>query len=191
MADGQARRRRGAALEEALLDAAWIELSSHGYTNFTVEGVVKRAGTSRPVIYRRWPTRASLAAAALTHFEVSYTIVVPDLGGVRAELCLFLRKYVDRMPRRLMRLVLEMMSEGPAEELASAAKERAGQGAIRDIITRGIARGEIDAGKLSPRILRLPVSLVASEIAVSVDPVTDAAIAEIVDEIFLPLARAG
>ena len=57
-------RRRGATLEEAILDAAWAELIDHGYAEMTLEAVAKRAGTSRPVLYRRWPSRTKLATAA-------------------------------------------------------------------------------------------------------------------------------
>jgi AcrR family transcriptional regulator len=46
-------RRRGRHLEDALLDAAWAELTERGYAGFTLESVAKRAGTSTPVIYRR------------------------------------------------------------------------------------------------------------------------------------------
>jgi AcrR family transcriptional regulator len=58
-------RRRGEALEDALLDAAWDELVEVGYGRFTIDGVAARAGTSRPVIYRRWPVRSDLAIAAV------------------------------------------------------------------------------------------------------------------------------
>ena len=42
-------RRRGPALEEALLDAAWQELVEKGYAHFTIEGGADRArGGARP-----------------------------------------------------------------------------------------------------------------------------------------------
>ena len=53
-------RRRGTKLEDALLDAAWEELQEVGYTRLTMEAVAARAGTSKPVLYRRWPNRARL-----------------------------------------------------------------------------------------------------------------------------------
>jgi AcrR family transcriptional regulator len=46
-------RRRGKALEDAVLDAAWSELLDAGYARFTMETVAARAHTSRPVLYRR------------------------------------------------------------------------------------------------------------------------------------------
>ncbi|MEU4746994.1 helix-turn-helix domain-containing protein, partial [Actinosynnema sp. NPDC023658] len=57
-------RRRGAQLEQAILDAAWDELCEVGYARLTIEGVAIRAGTSKSVIYRRWGSRAELALAA-------------------------------------------------------------------------------------------------------------------------------
>jgi len=57
-------RRRGSALDDALLDAAWAELQEAGYAGLTMEGVAQRAGTSRPVLARRWPNRPQLVIAA-------------------------------------------------------------------------------------------------------------------------------
>ena len=39
-------RRRGSALEDAILDAAWAELGERGYAATTLEAVAKRAGGS-------------------------------------------------------------------------------------------------------------------------------------------------
>ena len=59
------QRRRGAALENALLDAAWDELVEKGYDGFTIESVAERAQTARAVIYRRWATKPELMRAAI------------------------------------------------------------------------------------------------------------------------------
>src|SRR3954468_3721596 len=85
------KRRRGAALEEALLEAAWRELVEGGYGRFTVEGVAARAGTSRPVLYHRWPDRSELAIAAVRHFGRVEPVATPDTGSVRDDLITLLR----------------------------------------------------------------------------------------------------
>ena len=72
-------RRRGAELEQAILDAAWAELCEVGYTALTIEAVAKRAGTSKPVIYRRWPSRAHLVIAAWARQQPIET-TTPDTG---------------------------------------------------------------------------------------------------------------
>ncbi|WP_316861808.1 TetR/AcrR family transcriptional regulator [uncultured Cohaesibacter sp.] len=61
-------RRRGDVLERAILDAAWEEALNVGFLKFTVEGVVKRAKTSRSVVYRRWNNKIELFEAAILHY---------------------------------------------------------------------------------------------------------------------------
>nr|WP_295111557.1 TetR/AcrR family transcriptional regulator [uncultured Caulobacter sp.] len=182
------RRRRGAALEDAILDAGWAELSTLGYSAFTIEAVVKRAGTSRPVVYRRWPTRVSLASASIIRFIKANPVEAPDMGNVRDELCALLRQFADRVPPKLMRLLFEM-SYDIAESGESFLHERFRQHPLKPVLDRGIARGEIDPAKLTPRIVRVPMGLALHEIVVTARPLTDDALREIVEQIFLPLVR--
>jgi AcrR family transcriptional regulator len=186
MTEQVARRRRGAALEDAILDAAWTELASQGYSNLTFEAVAKRAGTSRPVLYRRWRTRVSLASAAVARYITLNPVTVPDLGNVRDELCLLLRKYADRTPPKLMRLAFDMSADMAAEQ-TSFTDEQFRQAPLKGVLQRAVERGEIDKGRLTPRVLRAPLSLVLHEIVVTVRPISDEAIAEIVDRVVLPL----
>lgn len=181
-----ATRRRGTALEDAILQAAWTELAATGYTNLTFEAVARAANTSRPVLYRRWPTRAALASAAIERHVKHTPLVVPDLGNVRDELCLFMRKFADRSPPKLLRLVFEM-SEDMAAENASFLDARFQTNPLKDILERAVRRGEVDEERLTSRVLRVPLSLVLHEITVTVQQIPDEAIAEIVDQIFLPL----
>lgn len=61
----KATRRRGTALEAAILDAAWDVLQTDGWNGFTFAGVAERAQSSKPVLYRRWRTREELLRATL------------------------------------------------------------------------------------------------------------------------------
>ena len=79
------QRRRGAALEDAILAAAYDELSSVGYRAFTVEGVAARARTGKASIYRRWATKQELVLDALlevlpTPKECGIEMTPDDLG---------------------------------------------------------------------------------------------------------------
>jgi AcrR family transcriptional regulator len=190
-------RRRGAELEDAILDAAWRELVERGYPGLTLEGVARRAGTSRPVLYRRWPSRIALTTAALGRYMVQNPIVVPDLGSVRDEICLFLRQMSDRVRPDMVRLVFDMQRD-LADEHSSLADMRAhlrarigGADGMQAILARAVGRGEIDAARLTPRIASLPTDLARHEILMSFQPLSDQAIRQIVDEVFLPLARAA
>lgn len=186
MHDQPVRRRRGAVLEEAILDAAWAELGNVGYSDFTFEAVARRAGTSRPVLYRRWPSRASLATTAIARHVQQNPLVVPDLGNVRDELCLLLRKFADRAPPRQLRLLFEMSEDMVAEQM-NFMDDRFRESTLDRVIERAVLRGEIDARRLTPRVLRIPLSLVLHDVIVTGRQISDDAIAEIVDQVFLPL----
>lgn len=186
-----ASRRRGAALEDAILDAAWDELIEQGYGKMTLESVAQRAGTSRPVLHRRWPSRTKLATAALTRHLTLNPIVVPDLGSVRAELGLLLRGLSSRARPDLIRLVFDMTGDLADEKsnLAEVRAEFASDRLIRAILDRGIKRGEVDPDRLTPRVVALPTDLARHEMLMTLRPLSDDAIREIVDEIFMPLVQ--
>ncbi len=186
-------RRRGSQLEDAILDAAWAELVEQGYPGLTLEGVARRAGTSRPVLHRRWPSRTALATAALGRHITQNPVVVPDLGSLRDEIRLLLRRMSDRARPDMIRLVFDMRKD-LADEHSSLADMRAHLRAqivepdvMQIILGRAIDRGEIAAARLTPRIVSLPTDLARHEILMTFEPLSDEAIREIVDEVFLPL----
>lgn len=188
-------RRRGVQLEDAILDAAWAELVERGYPGLTLEGVANRAGTSRPVLYRRWPSRTALATAALGRHIVQNPIVVPDLGSVRDEIGLLLRQLSDRARPDMIRLVFDMQKD-LADENSSLADMRTrlraeivNSDVMQPVLARAIDRGEIVAARLTPRIVSLPTDLARHEMLMTFQPLSDEAIEEIIEEIFLPLVR--
>lgn len=184
-------RRRGLALEGAVLDAAWAELSERGYDGLTLDGVAKRAGTSRPVLHRRWPSRASLAAAALARYIALNPIVIPDLGSVRTELTRLLRRLSDRARPDLLRLLFDMARDlaDAKSSLADLRARIADDHLIRAVLERGVDRGEIDPDRLTARIVALPIDLMRHEMVMTLAPLSQEAAREIVDDIVLPLVR--
>jgi AcrR family transcriptional regulator len=188
-------RRRGTELEEAILDAAWAQLEERGYHGLALDGVAKRAGTSRPVLARRWPNRTALATAALGRHMARNPISVPDLGSLRDEICLMLRRLSDLARPDMIRLFFDMQKD-LADRHSSFAAIRAHMRAqivdpdiMQTILRRAIDRGEVDAARLTPRIMSLPTDLARHEILMTFEPLSDDAIKQIVDEVFLPLVR--
>lgn len=62
---GRAGRPRRPGLEEAILDSTLKELARVGYSRMSLEAVARAAGTTKPTIYARFPSKAALATAAL------------------------------------------------------------------------------------------------------------------------------
>lgn len=186
-------RRRGKALEGAVLDAAWSELLDGGYASFTMEAVAARAHTSRPVLYRRWPNRADLAIAVIRHIMHQHPLKIPDTGNVRGDLIALLQQLSK--DRALIAVFVSLqMGEYFSETNTSLADLRASllqgdHGQLDVMLARGVDRGEIDRSKLTPRIASLPVDLLRHEALMTLKPVPKAVIAEFVDDIFLPLVR--
>ncbi|KQO97705.1 TetR/AcrR family transcriptional regulator [Leifsonia sp. Leaf264] len=189
------KRRRGQELEDALLAAAWEQLTEGGYSAFTIEAVAERAQTSRPVIYRRWPDRNALVLAALRFGIVRDRVEAPDTGTLRGDLVETLRLWnIARTP--LIPLVSVQLGAYYAETGTTFADirqsiigERSDGGEMNVIYERAIARGEIDPNRLTPRIATLPFDLFRHDVLMTLKPITDTVIDEIVDEVFLPLVR--
>jgi AcrR family transcriptional regulator len=185
------QRRRGEHLEAALLEAAWEELEERGYDALTIEGVAARAGTSRAVLYRRWATKAELVAAAITFVVKRGHPEVPDTGSLRGDLVEMLHRMNSvraPMATGLMAQVGAFYRE-TGKSFADLRSEILGDHSPSQqiIFDRAIARGEVDPARLTPRLRRLPWDLYRLELMMTMKAVPDETIAEIVDEVFLPL----
>ncbi|WP_306208419.1 TetR/AcrR family transcriptional regulator [Actinoplanes sp. RD1] len=192
--DGKPGRRRGQELENALLDAAWEELNAHGYGAFTIDAVAQRAETSRAVLYRRWQTRDELAQAAITHAVRAVVRVVPDTGSLRGDLIAMLLDFNETRSRFAALLSVHLgafyaeTGRTIADLRSSIVREEPGPTA-QEVYDRAAARGELDPARLTPRIANLPFDLYRHDIMVTLQPLPEQAIVEIVDDIFLPLVR--
>ncbi|OBH46017.1 TetR family transcriptional regulator [Mycobacterium intracellulare] len=188
---GVARRRRGPALEEALLDAAWTELTERGYDELTIDAVAVRAGTSRAVLYRRWPNKQELALAAVAHEVAKEVVVAPDTGSLRGDVIALLRQAnkvrVGLVVPLLTRLGGFYQQTGSSlADLETLVRGRR-DAALDQAIQRAIDRGEIEPDQMTERIARLPVDLFRYEVLMTLRPLPDETIEEIVDTVWLPL----
>ncbi len=177
-------RRRGTQLENALLAAAWEELNAVGYANLSMEGIAVRAKTSKTVLYRRWPSRAALVLAALRQRTASVHTNIPNTGSLRGDMLQLLqdiRQQYQTFTPEVVRGLLAEISDLPQEAFSATPF------AAEAILKQAADRGEIDLRQVTPRIAALPSDLLRHELIFSTKPVLDAALASIIDEIFLPL----
>src|SRR5215467_2269368 len=122
-------RRRGKVLETAIFEVVLQELAATGYVNFSIERVAAKAGTSKPVIYRRWPTRARLVYAALRANRPVLSSEAPNTGTVRGDLLVILHRVaamVDEVrPGVIFGLIAELLHESDSSLFADVHERNA------------------------------------------------------------------
>lgn len=186
-------RRRGEELEQAILNAAWEEFREVGFARFTMEGVAKRAGTSKPVLYRRWSSRVEMLISCVAT-RIPKADSVPDTGTLRGDLVALLTVARERMQLIGQTAMLGMLTEVSSDP---EVREVLFSGLVNELVNllysvvyqRAIDRGELTEEQLTPRLLRLPTDLARNEFLLFGD-VSDEAVESIVEEVLLPALRA-
>lgn len=186
-------RRRGAELEQAILDAAWAELKDVGYNALTIERIAARAGTSKPVIYRRWSGRAELVLAAWGR-RVPMRTETPDTGTLRGDLIALFTRIARRVDEMMSEMIAGVMGEAFRHpEVTALLQERLRTAPLSDgiaeIVRRAVRRGELSPVEVPQRASRIPLDLIRNEAMVFGAPVSEEVIMEMIDDVYLPMLR--
>jgi AcrR family transcriptional regulator len=183
-----ASRRRGEELEQAILKATWEEFQEVGFAKLSMEGVAKRAGTSKPVIYRRWPSRMELMVACATS-RMPTAGSIPDTGTLRGDTIAVLKLLRGRMfvvGQSAMLGMLSTVSEDPVSLRSFVQRFVSHLLTLMDkVVERAGDRGELDPDLLGPRLRKLPIDLARNEFLITGE-LGDEAIEEILDQVFFP-----
>lgn len=139
-------RPRDPRIDTAVLDATVELLGETGYAALSVDAIARRAGTSKPAIYRRWPGKAHVVHEAV--FPISEATELPDTGSLRGDVREMMRRTAAVLTTPAARgalpgLVGEMAAD-PA--LHAALLERFGHVLSRgltDWLDQAVARGEV------------------------------------------------
>jgi len=186
-------RRRGAALEKAILDAGWDQLIEKGYPGFTFEAIVERAKTGKAVLYRRWPDKEALLLAVLAHQGFGTPAEVPDTGSLREDVLALLRS-ANRRGEHAAALFSSILSAYFNNQITFTPAQLRTQlfgdqsRSLTQVIQHAISRGELPPEGLPPQIVTLPADLLRHELIMNLRRVPDETIVSIVDTVFLPLA---
>ncbi|WP_318207504.1 MULTISPECIES: TetR/AcrR family transcriptional regulator [unclassified Streptomyces] len=193
--EGVALRRRGPVLERAILEATLEQLGSVGWNGLTMEGVAVGAQTGKAAVYRRWPSKEDLVADAL-QAGLPALDEVPDLGSVREELYELCRRVRDVMyskPGFALRAVLHECDVDAAERfrglIVTGVVEPSAR-LFRDVLRRGIARGEVRADANNDLVVDVVPAMMMYRSKVCGSEWPDGEIADLIDRIMVPLLRA-
>ena len=84
---------RAARVRTAVLDATSALLTEVGYDQLTIDEVASRAGVHKTTVYRRWPTKPELIAAAISE-DAARNVPIPDTGTLLGDLQALARSVV-------------------------------------------------------------------------------------------------
>ena len=133
--------------EQAILDATAGLLAERGLSEISLEDIAARGRVSKASIYRRWPSKGTLAFDAFVAEFLGHQ-PTPDTGRLEDDLLIALRSWVRTVDgtaagRTLKGLIAEVQRD---PELAEAWRERF-IGPVREshliMAERAIARGEL------------------------------------------------
>ncbi len=138
--------RRGEHVRRTVLAAAFDELADNGVANASVAGVARRSGVHETTIYRRWTTRENLFVDAMLN-RSAQAIPVPDTGTTRGDLLAIVRAVIAYVtsPNGHAALHAALL---PVDDGYTEARHAFWAGRIdtlREVVQRGIDRGELRA----------------------------------------------
>jgi AcrR family transcriptional regulator len=146
---------RSERVVQQVLEATVAELAESGYRAFRMDVVSTSAGVNKTTIYRRWPGKALLVAAAVEWMRrFVHDVALPDTGSLERDLTEAFRHRVsfkDRVEGQAWaRLLAEKHDPEVSAVIGDAVKERSNE--WDTMVTRAVARGELPAGT-DPRLL--------------------------------------
>lgn len=140
-------RPRDPEIDAAVLTAARRHLSAYGYDAMSVVAVAQEAGTTRQALYRRWPTKADLATAAIA--SMSKASERPDTDDPFADLVAELTAFRDGVTRpNGVSMAGSMLQEAADAELRGLYRDRIvgpRRARLRHILRRAVDLGLADA----------------------------------------------
>lgn len=136
------------ATETAILEATTALLAERGLAEVTIEAVAARARVGKASLYRRWPSKGTLAFDAFVSDFLARQ-PPPDTGSLRGDLEAALRAFVratraTTTGRTLRGLIAEVQRD---PDLATTWRDRFVEpvrARHRRIVERAVARGELD-----------------------------------------------
>jgi AcrR family transcriptional regulator len=183
-------RPRDARADAAIMEAAVGVLAEKGPSGFTVDAVAARAGCGKATIYRRWPSRSSLLLDTANQMGLEAPLV--DTGSLRDDLVVMLtelgRKMRDTPAGRILPGVVAEASVHPEMKQVLAAFIDDRRHRPREIVARGVERGELAAGTDVELLLDLLGGTVIYRELIACNPTDEAFNARLVDSV-LPAFR--
>jgi AcrR family transcriptional regulator len=142
-------RPRSEEAHGAILEAAIALIREVGYDAVTMDGIAARAGVGKATVYRRWKQKETLVAEAIQRIVAA--IPAPDTGTTAGDLRVLMHAaeamYGDPATSALLSgLVAAMARSEPIAAAVRGGFVATWNDAVRRVLERGIARGDLRPG---------------------------------------------
>jgi AcrR family transcriptional regulator len=174
--------------EKQLLAATLEVLRDTGYDRLTIDKVVARARASKTTVYRRWPSKADLVAAAFANAVRSMGIP-EDTGSLRGDL-LALADAIAADAELFATIGIGILAAPEASSglrdllVGDLRHDRRDQ--IHGVLRRAVARGEIVPGVISDDIWDVLPAYISFRVLYHGRAVSRETLTAIVDDVMLP-----
>ena len=183
-------RPRDAQIDSAVLEATLGLLAESGYGRLTLEAVARRAGTSKPAIYRRWPVRQQLVLAALRARLGDAR--APDTGCTLCDLdeCLkvFVRAFRRMPPDVLGPLYADCAGDRELRTAFMTSLFEPPRAAVKETLDRAYARGDVREEVDGDLVLDLIASVIFYRLLFGHAPTSDAEVERVVEALLQGIA---
>lgn len=176
----------------AIRDATWAELTEHGYAGVTFEGVARRAKTGKPVLYRRYRSRAQMVTDALPTLRTP-SLEVASSKNLRDDILDMVESLVDQWQQIGLDTYRNLIAEADEATLETFQAKVAAHAdhTIRRALDAARDRGEIGPARIPDRVATSILALMRNELLLTHNTIERSALAELVDLIYLPAVEAA
>ncbi len=196
MSEGTGLRGRGRPrdpqTDQAILQAAIEEIGRLGYDGASLEGIAKRAGVTRPTIYRRYDNKAALVVAAIVQALQKANPAVPDTGSAEKDVATLVFNTAQMLTQTptgaVIRAVVPALPNDRRLSDLMAQLDRERRVLMRDAIGRGMERGEFPRGDIDT-LLEALLGAVYLRFLVLNKPLTRSYVNGLVESVLRPTAE--
>jgi AcrR family transcriptional regulator len=186
----QPGRPRDPQIDAAILGATLDALDDVGYARLTLKDVARRAGTTKPALYRRWSSPQRLVLAALGGRLGD--IRAPDTGCTLCDLDECLKLFVAAFRRLSPNVLAPLFADCSADEDLRAAFMAAlfvpPRAAVKETLERAYERGDLRDDVDRELILDVLGSLVHYRVLFGHAPTSDREIERVVESLLQGIA---
>jgi AcrR family transcriptional regulator len=184
------------SLDAAILDAALAGVADQGYDRLSMDDIASRAGVGKAAIYRRWPSKAVVVADAIAHWRRRLgPVEPPNTGTLRGDIEAMIATMpeLDTANSSTIQVVVGVATAAMHNPVLAAALDdlvlSPPRHAIRMLLDRAVARGEIPSGRDLSLIPDVALGLNVLRVMAG-RPIDRVYVRRVFEDVILPLANA-